>query len=153
MSTSWLTLSEGITPPTTTSSPSWWAESALASNRLTAPTTSSPGCATRLTRLQRVGSAVTEQPTTIPITYGLDGQGREVPGQSVAAGQRTRQYQALCRYLVSAAAMATPSAGPALAAPSAARRWRSRRSRHGRAGEPARRQLRHSPPNDGSQRR
>ena len=49
---------------------------------------------------------------TISITCSRDGQAHDVPDDSMAAGQRTGQYQALCGYLVSAAALAAPIGRP-----------------------------------------
>jgi hypothetical protein len=56
--------------------------------------------------------AAAERLDTIPITCAHDGQAHDVTDDSLTAGQRTGCYQALCGYLVSAAALAAPIGRP-----------------------------------------
>ncbi len=49
---------------------------------------------------------------TITITCSLDGQAHDVTDDELAAGQHTGRYQAVCGYLVSAAALAAPIGRP-----------------------------------------
>jgi hypothetical protein len=55
---------------------------------------------------------MTERHFTIPVTCCVDGQAHHVTGQSLIAGRPTGQYQALCGYLVWAAALAAPLGRP-----------------------------------------
>lgn len=51
---------------------------------------------------------VADRLATIPITCCLDGQAHDVTDESVAAGQHTGGYEALCGYVVLPAAMVAP---------------------------------------------
>jgi hypothetical protein len=55
---------------------------------------------------------VTNRIDTFPITCALDGHAHHVTDDSLTAGQHTGQYQALCGYLVFAAALAAPIGRP-----------------------------------------
>jgi hypothetical protein len=56
--------------------------------------------------------SVANRTDTIPITCSLDGQAHEVTDDGLSAGRQTGQYQAVCGYLVSAAALAAPIGRP-----------------------------------------
>jgi hypothetical protein len=61
-----------------------------------------------LVRCWPVVMSVANRIDTFPITCALDGHAHDVTDDSLTAGQHTGQYQALCGYLVSAAALAPP---------------------------------------------
>lgn len=49
---------------------------------------------------------------TVPITCHLDGQAHDVTDESVAAGQRTGEYAALCGHVAVAAPLVAPVGRP-----------------------------------------
>lgn len=74
---------------------------------------------------------------TIPITCVRDGQAHDVTDDNLTAGQRTGEYQAVCGYLVSAAALVAPIGRPCpecTAVSVTAATGPARRSRHRQPG-------------------
>jgi hypothetical protein len=74
---------------------------------------------------------------TIAITCAHDGQAHDVTDDNLTAGRHTGQYEAVCGYLVSAAALAAPIGRPCpecTAVSAAASTDPARRSRHRQHG-------------------
>ncbi|MGH3823000.1 MAG: hypothetical protein ACRDRA_09240 [Pseudonocardiaceae bacterium] len=82
---------------------------------------------------------MTERRHTVPITCCLDGQAHGVTDECVAAGQHAGRYEALCGYVVSAAALVAPPGPPCVRCTVMSAAWPSsadpiRGSRHRQPG-------------------